>query len=475
MSGNWYFPLIAHKAGVRTFDLSSGMGYVSMKDQVVRATALVNCLIRCDIFKKCNGDYDVVVVGAGVAGVSAACYAAGHKLKVLVLESAEQLFPLQRDCHTRYVSFSMYDWPEAHANEGVFPHLNNLPVKSKAGTFLPCKVDVNAPATAASLVEKWTTNVGKITKRFASKLEWVYSATVQPPTGVGRFTLRVNGSDPVSVKYKKDGITSVVETKVLIFATGIGLEQKVPDSKPKNAPHGPPDFWSDMESPPWEDIEHTGKRVVIAGAGDGAIQDFLLVVFRERAANLLALVGECGLSAEQRARIVSAERHVMRLLMWNTPSKEAFGALQTVIDSIVDEVLVHTPDPIGVLDSIQKSPYIDWIASDSMPIKKQIVFSKCYSLNRFLATLTLRVLKNKASSRIRVFKNRLNSVHASGKQFICCLDGKKKIQLTSDYRPLIRLGIDRKASLSKSESYSKLRMAMASVPLPFKPADFPVD
>lgn len=199
---NWHFPLIAHKAGVRTFDLSSGMNYVSMKDQVVRATALVNCLVQCKVFAGNKTPYDVVVVGAGAAGVAAACHAAGHGLNVLVLESAMERFPLQKQCTSRHVSFTMYDWPEAHASTGIFPSLGDLPVKSTGNMFFPCQVTDKNPVIARELVKAWDK---RIDDHVFSKggITWTFGAVVQQPRATsGVFLLDKVGRKTVDIVYK---------------------------------------------------------------------------------------------------------------------------------------------------------------------------------------------------------------------------------------------------------------------------------
>jgi hypothetical protein len=486
---NWHFPLLAHKAGVRTFDLSSGMNYISMKDQVVRATTLVNCLHTCGLFTKgTKADFHLTVVGAGVAGVSAACHAAALGWKVLVLEQGDTRFSLQKQCESRYVSFSMYDWPEAHASVGKFPELDDLPVKSAPGPSIVCKVDHDKPVLAKTLVEAWDQQIDTEDDK---RITWKFKTKVIPP---GRSNGLSLSSDQhivpyVEVKYQNvNNRTNPAQylktTQIIIFATGIGVETTVQNIDPKEHAYGPPAFWTDFPRPPWEPgIDHSDKELVIAGAGDGAIQDVLKVIYQDRSDNLLNLAARCGLKKSELARILSAERHVMRQLIWNTPKAEAFSGLQQVIDEIVAELLQRkknkapgkSGDFLNAQALLPRIPKIHWIASSVSDDKKRIVFSKCYALNRFLATLTLALLENDimpGGAKLNLVQGKIQRVGKQNGRYVCQLDDGKT-EFGSDFPPLIRLGIEKGPGLGNNADYLSLRKALASVPLPFKPSNSP--
>lgn len=95
-SASWS-PLIAHKAGVRLYNLSAGLNYVSIKDQTVRACALIDSIKAAGWLGRStpivDDTYDLLVVGAGAAGVTAAWRAASYGLNVLVVEAADSPFP----------------------------------------------------------------------------------------------------------------------------------------------------------------------------------------------------------------------------------------------------------------------------------------------------------------------------------------------------------------------------------------------
>lgn len=470
--GNWHFPLIAHKAGVRTFDLSSGMNYVSMKDQVVRATTLVNCLIKSNVFSGPRAAYDLVVVGAGAAGVAAACHAAGHGLHVLVLESAKERFHLQKQCTSRHVSFSMYDWPEAHASAGIFPSLDDLPVKSTAGLFFPCEVTQKDPVVAQELVRAWDKRID--THVFEpGAIVWKFGAVAEAPPAAGNVLLIDESTQKTrTIKYRQDVSDHTVTTRIIIFATGIGIERSVPGSSDLAQPYHPPPFWSDLTNPPWESGKDVSdKTVVISGAGDGAIQDFLKVIYRERAKDLLLLANECKLKPQQLSRIVSAERHVGRQLLWDTSAQEAHSALQIVYDEIAKTLLRRKQLPIDLDSLLATCPKIVWVANTTDISKKHITFSKSYPLNRFLATLTLAMLH--ASPKLELVAGEIASVDACADgSYSCTMNGGRIIR--SNFLPLLRHGVEKSLGLGKNKGYFGLRTALAGAPLPFKPSDFPI-
>ena len=468
---NWHFPLIAHKAGVRTFDLSSGMNYVSMKDQVVRGTTLVNCLIKCKIFDTKFSGHNLVVVGAGAAGVAAACHAAGHGLRVLVLERASGRFPMQKQCTSRRVSFSMYDWPEAHASSGIFPSLQDLPVKSANTMFFACEVTEKHPIVARDLVTAWDKRIEANPFPLAP-IQWEFNAEVIPP----RLSHRVLLEDDPSrqhrdLEYWKAARKHSARAQIVIFATGIGIERSVPDTRTAGATYQTPPFWSDMDNPPWENAkDFSSRNLVISGGGDGAIQDFLKVVLRNKADNLLPLARKCRLGAKDRARIISAERHIARQLLWDTSAKQAHAALQAVYDEIVETLLRRDGDPLNIASHMHICPRIVWISDSVSDDAKTMSFSKSYPLNRFLATLVLAVLAK--SPKVQLVEGTLNSVDRDAYNTYRCTTGAGTTYL-SDFPPLLRHGVERNTGLGKNAGYFGLRQALAGAPLPFKPSDNP--
>lgn len=93
-----WFPLIAHKVGLRLYNLSAGLSYVSIKDQVVRACSLIDSLNGAGMLKSTSSDtgaFDVLVIGAGAAGVTAGWRAASLGMRVCMVEKSGAPFSAQ--------------------------------------------------------------------------------------------------------------------------------------------------------------------------------------------------------------------------------------------------------------------------------------------------------------------------------------------------------------------------------------------
>jgi hypothetical protein len=109
--------LLSLKVATNTFDLSSGMHHVSIRDQIVRAQLLVRDLQRGDPALE-----SLLIVGGGVAGVFAALAAADLGVKeVVVVDVADQLFSLIRNVRERFVGPFMYEWPSAFFSDQSYP------------------------------------------------------------------------------------------------------------------------------------------------------------------------------------------------------------------------------------------------------------------------------------------------------------------------------------------------------------------
>src|SRR3712207_744887 len=87
------------------YAIGYGSKQVTIYSQQVRALRLIFALQQQGfLFPKA----EMVVVGAGIAGLTAAAAAALCGAHVTVLEQAEELLHLQRGCHTRYLHPRIY-------------------------------------------------------------------------------------------------------------------------------------------------------------------------------------------------------------------------------------------------------------------------------------------------------------------------------------------------------------------------------
>jgi hypothetical protein len=105
------------------FVLGSFAAPVTFSSQQYRAFNLIWALFYSGLIKA--GD-SIVVVGGGLAGVTAACAAALQRCKVTLIERSSQLFHSQHGNYTRYVHPNILRWPEdgSEVNYTNFPILN---------------------------------------------------------------------------------------------------------------------------------------------------------------------------------------------------------------------------------------------------------------------------------------------------------------------------------------------------------------
>jgi len=115
--------LVTHQISALRFSIGGLLSPISIRDQMVRAKMFVDRAIDEHLISARRG---LFVVGAGAAGVTAAMYAASMGFPVTLIDRRERPFHLQRECHTRWIDPTQYDWPASHWNEGIFPWDSNM-------------------------------------------------------------------------------------------------------------------------------------------------------------------------------------------------------------------------------------------------------------------------------------------------------------------------------------------------------------
>lgn len=267
--------LLANKCAANTFDISSGMVYASMRDQIVRAQLLVTDLHRSD-----NGCKRILIVGAGIAGVTAAACAAQLGLEVVVLEAESQPFALQRGVKNRMVGPFMYEWPSVMSESQDYP-----PMKASLADGLADspKWTASAPISANSLVRRlmpWYKGLAKL----SPKLRFYYNQASAPTrlyvqAFVGSSSkLVVAGTRKIGLPLTLPDSTSFSPDYV-ILAVGMGAERiHLIDGTENdlNCVKGLA-FWDNDD---FRRNPNMDWRVGVFGSGDGALQDVLRLLTR---------------------------------------------------------------------------------------------------------------------------------------------------------------------------------------------------
>src|SRR4051794_6954600 len=106
---------ILAQAAVPNFPSVFVIGYeapqVTVYSQQLRALNLIWALSQ----RKKLEAAEIVIVGGGIAGVTAAVAAILHGARVTLLEQHDELLHLQRGCHTRYLHPRIFEWPAGTA------------------------------------------------------------------------------------------------------------------------------------------------------------------------------------------------------------------------------------------------------------------------------------------------------------------------------------------------------------------------
>lgn len=464
--------VLTNKCAARTFDISSGMVYASMRDQVVRAQLLVRDLKRSD--PECRR---VLIVGAGLAGVTAAVHASALGIEAVVVESKAQAFHLQADVTTRVVGPFMYEWPnvecQAQSYPGVAPTLG--PPSPRTPTWSSQR-PLSASSLAAQLrnwldeelqapdAPHFVYNVAAdLTRQFVEKfVEAAASGGVTPLP-------KVPFSSPDPQGFTPDYI---------ILAVGMGKERvHLLDDKPDGM-RGLP-FWCD------DDLRNSsisGLDVAVFGAGDGALQDVLRTLTKHE--HPLSFVEELESGAnsiasqidEVRPQLASLEQQSRLYATWS------IGAVYDLIDEQCEQICNQLADKAGVPARVL-AELRDGNGCVHHIYREQR-FTRAYLLNRFCVHLIdacqrkagtstkMRYVRHKGAVAISVVPKSDPVVQGEGGEIILS-DGCK----LQPNRLVVRFGPD-KDWLEKTQivrltpDAHEDRIRTAAIPLPYVVSDF---
>ena len=186
-----------------------GAGPVTVYSQQIRALRLVWALGKQKLLSPNDA---AVVIGGGIAGVTAGAAAALHGAKVTILEQGEELLHLQRGCHTRYLHPRIYEWPRPNARRAVA----GLPL-------LNWSVGTASEVADAILTDYHRIRLHLEQLKSAGSLREVTNAReirLDPLSG----SVSWNSSDPPG---KADQNLVVQSARVMIMALGFGVEKTI--------------------------------------------------------------------------------------------------------------------------------------------------------------------------------------------------------------------------------------------------------
>lgn len=273
--------VMANKCAARTFDISSGMVYASVRDQIARAQLLVRDLQKVD--PNCKR---MLVVGAGVAGASAAVYANSIGIETVVLETKSQPFDLQAMVSTRMVGPFMYEWPSTEMQSQDYPEVipNLGPPQPHTASWSSA-----APLSAQALAGQLRTWLDAQMKAFQKPSFYFNVQANETRQYVQDFVSTAGKGEPfvpptLTLPPKRDARNVIKSGRgtwdfspdYILLAVGMGQERVHLVDGDELGMRGLP-FWHDDDLRS-STVPIQNFQVAVFGAGDGAIQDVLRTV-----------------------------------------------------------------------------------------------------------------------------------------------------------------------------------------------------
>jgi hypothetical protein len=243
-----YLEMLGVPGMPRTFVLGSFARYQTLNAQQIRAVNLIDSLHRSDLINKND---EILIAGAGVAGMTAAIAARKCGAKVTLLEEFDCLTPFQRYSTGRFLHPLIYDWP-----------------------FADSKIELPFMNWSADSSEKV---FKKLETQFEGQQGRLGNIRIIPRAKVIDVDDNRN-NDHVTLKYTvvpndaKDPGSDAANLKhgsKAILAIGFGREVRAPDI---------PGYWDGdgITSP-----ESNPKSWLVSGYGDGALTDLVRLMVHD--------------------------------------------------------------------------------------------------------------------------------------------------------------------------------------------------
>lgn len=459
--------LLANKCASRTFDISSGMVYASMRDQIVRAQLLVRDLKLKD--PQCRR---LLIIGAGVAGITAACCANELGIEAVVLESADEPFSLQAGVTKRMVGPFMYEWPNIVAGSQNYPLEKHGLGGAIRGTPSWIAPDPISAHDFAIRLKNWL----KKQKFDNPKPRFLYGVDAEETRSYVRKFVDVTGQakddeppitpPPLQLKKSKTaaGELSIAGPDYIVLAVGMGTEQTqlVEGINVEGAK-----FWADDD---FCDTPDMSWDVGVFGGGDGALQDVLRLTTRH--SHPLEFI--------KALEVSSMAKHMDEIRPWLDSLEQQSRLLATWSDAPVFD-LIDQRCKVLCAELVGKSAVIETVLSQLRKGTGTVFhvysgqgFGKAYLLNRFCMHLIAQCLTNLAPAGVvgYVPLPGTKATHAdkSSGKYIVKLDNQEKLQ-TFD-RIAVRFGPGQKALkagqlIQLSDKTQADRVSMSAIPLPY--------
>lgn len=367
--------LLAHKCAAKVLDLSTQLTHVSIRDQIIRAQMVSRDLCGADT--KLDS---VLVVGAGVAGASAAVALAARKKHVLLIDTNPVPFMLHAKADHRYISPYMYEWPSSFADVHDFPH-PSWPISRKVKNNYQLQWSSKRPISGKRFALKMQIKL----KRLALEpvLNRYLTIVTRVDEGLGKGEVQRFVSNPTSALHfegiqwpcgtKRESFT--IRPDYVVLAAGMGAERT------ELAPGiSGPSFW---EKDKLLSTTAATEQIGVFGGGDGALQDVLrALTARNHALDVVSLFppSEQAMLQREYEHLLSIENLARIQSAWHTddaPCKSLDEQCQVIARRLAGT---------GTMPKTVSTLIREGRGSVTL-ILRENYFSKSYLLNRFLVHL----------------------------------------------------------------------------------------
>lgn len=360
--------LDAHEALPGFYLISPGVTPISIRDQMIRGRLIIDRLWE---LKKISDACPVLVVGAGAGGATAAICAAKRGVPTVLIDRAPSPFGVQLLSSTRYLDPVQYDWPVDHCFLGAFPW---------NGSSMPIRFPAEYSGILAAL---WTVDLNSAWRSLHGILSVYYRTepvNITPTSGM--LQVQFKGNSPSSKTFA-----------AVVWASGMGREEcRVFTNDLTRQPkyEGRPFWSSDPFSDPNCGVNGLEPHVLIAGAGDGGLQDFLRIATNKRSAE--EVYRSCNIPLEVAQSIQSAEDRSHRYLAW-AQSKNPLHehSIHSELQTIHEEQAEYSLEINDVVSSLRR--LIPKPQGEIQLVYRCSHFTNYYGLNRFLALLVAKYLE----------------------------------------------------------------------------------
>jgi hypothetical protein len=363
-------------------------GPVALYTQQWRALNLVWALARRNGERTALQDKQVVVVGAGAAGLTAAVGAAFAGAHVCILEKAGTPMSLQLGCEHRFLHPRFHYWPRrrSHSAAAALPLLT-----WSVGT---------AGKVADTIIDQFHQINDQLTKAAGKGFH-----PIHPIYHVRDIVCRErqDAATGCLVDYKvEDMTTGVVQAEpipcdILIFAVGFGVERTVNGLAPRS-------YWrTDSLTRPSIGLSGKKLRVLVAGDGDGGGIDVLraaLVQF-DHGPFIDRIIEMTMENVPLREGVEAAEKAVKKFLKKERQRlKEKYSerndgvraGAAAIFNRKYEKLLEADPSPLEALSEYLKrlartDVEVTWIGR--LPFASSL---ESYTLNRLLVWLVCKLL-----------------------------------------------------------------------------------